>query len=197
MAETPRTRTSLLVRIRDPRDGEAWREFTALYEPLIYEFSRKRGLQDADAADLTQIVLHAVTSAIRRLDYDSERGSFHSWLFAVTRNQLRKFLSRQHREPHGSGDTDVLDLLNEEPAPDEEAALWDDEYKRQRFRWACKRVRGEVEPASWQAFWRTAVDGCTGAEAASELGMSIGAIYTARSRVLERIRKQIEQLEKE
>jgi len=197
MADPPETRASLLVRIRDPRDGEAWREFAALYEPLIYEFSRKRGLQHADAADLTQIVLHAVTGAIRRLDYDSQRGSFHGWLFAVTRNQLRKFLAHQQREPHGSGDTDVLDLLHEQPAPDEEAALWDDEYKRQRFRWACDRVRTEVEPASWQAFWRTAVDGCPAAEAARELGLSLGAVYTARSRILARIREQIQQLENE
>jgi RNA polymerase sigma-70 factor (ECF subfamily) len=187
----------LLVRIRDPRDGEAWREFAALYEPLIYEFTRKRGLQHADAADLTQIVLHAVTSAIHRLEYDSQRGSFHGWLFAVTRNQLRKFQARQQREPHGSGDSDMLDLLHEQAAPADEAALWEVEYKRQRFRWACERVRGEVEPASWQAFWRTAVDGCTAAEAARELSVSVGAVYTAKSRILERIRKQIQRLEEE
>jgi RNA polymerase sigma factor (sigma-70 family) len=192
MSNTPETRGSLLVRVRDPRDGEAWRQFVALYEPLIREFARKRGLQDADAADLTQTVLAAVSDAIRRLDYDSRRGSFRGWLLAVTRNQMLKLLARERRQPHG-GD----EMLDDQPAPPEDTALWEQEYKRQRFRWASERVRGEVEAASWQAFWRTAVEGQSAAEVAKSLGMSVGAVYTAKSRVLDRIRKQIQELEDE
>ena len=76
MAETLQTRPSLLVRIRDPKDQQAWRAFLDLYAPLIYGFGRKSGLQDADSADLTQIVLQAVSSSIGRLEYDSEKGTF-------------------------------------------------------------------------------------------------------------------------
>src|SRR5688500_8799823 len=101
MSDTPETRASLLVRIRDPRDGGAWRQFVALYEPLIREFARKRGLQDADAADLTQTVMAAVSEAIRRLDYDPRRGTFRGWLLGVTRNQMLKLLARERRQPHG------------------------------------------------------------------------------------------------
>lgn len=192
MSNTPETRASLLVRIRDPRDGEAWRLFLDLYEPLLREFARKRGLQEADAADLTQIVLAVVSEAIRRLDYDARQGSFRGWLLTVTRNHLSKYLARERRQPHGHDA-----MLNEVPAPPEDEALWDEEYKRQRFRWASDRVREEVEAASWQAFWRTAVEGQSAADVAKALGMSVGAVYTAKSRVLDRIRKEIQQLEDE
>jgi RNA polymerase sigma-70 factor (ECF subfamily) len=192
MSDTPETRASLLVRIRDPRDGDAWQTFLALYEPLIRAFARQRGLQDADAADLTQTVLAAVSEAIRRLDYDPRRGTFRGWLLGVTRNQMLKLLARERRQPHG-GD----ELLDEQIAPPEDTALWEQEYKRQRFRWASERVRGDVEAASWQAFWRTAVEGVSAADVAKELGLSVGAVYTAKSRVLDRLRKMIQRLEEE
>src|SRR5438094_7280967 len=105
MTDPAITRPSLLLRVRDPRDKDAWREFVELYGPLVYRFARKRGLQDADAADLTQIVFQAVVPAIQRLDYDPRRGSFRGWLFAVVRNQLHNFLHRQGPTPPGSGDT--------------------------------------------------------------------------------------------
>jgi RNA polymerase sigma-70 factor (ECF subfamily) len=67
MAEIPATRASLLVRLRDPHNRAAWREFVDLYAPLVYGYARKQGLQDADAADLSQEVLGAVAGAIGRL----------------------------------------------------------------------------------------------------------------------------------
>src|SRR5438093_12220674 len=115
MSDPPITRPSLLLRVRDPRDRGAWREFVELYGPLVYRFARKRGLQDADAADLTQIVFQAITAEVRRLDYDPRRGSFRGWLFAVVRNHLHHFVRRQGRSPRGSGDTGVLDLLAAQP----------------------------------------------------------------------------------
>src|SRR5438552_1369435 len=85
MPESPQTRASLLVRLRDGHDREAWRQFVDLYAPLVYGFARRRGLQDADAADLMQDVLRAVSGAAGRLDYDPAKGTFRSWLFTVTR----------------------------------------------------------------------------------------------------------------
>jgi RNA polymerase sigma-70 factor (ECF subfamily) len=194
MPDSPETRPSLLVRIRDARDRDAWREFAELYGPLVYRYARKRGLQDADAADLTQAVLQAVSGAIGRLDYDPGRGPFRGWLYAVVRNQMHK-LQRQQRGPRGTGDTAAQELLQEQPARDEgDDALWEQEYRRRCFLWAAGRVRGDFEARSWQAFWQTAVDGRTAAEAAAALGLTVGAVYTARSRVLARIRREIEQL---
>jgi RNA polymerase sigma-70 factor (ECF subfamily) len=192
MADSPDTRASLLVRIRDAGDKDAWQQFVALYGPLIYRFGRKRGLQDADAGDLTQTVLQALSGAIRTFEYDPARGAFRAWLFGVVRNQLGKMQRRVPPAAHGTGDSAALQLLNEQPARAEtDEELWEQEYKRQRFRWACDRVRGEFEERSWQAFWMTAVDGKKAAEVAEQLSMTIGSVYTARSRVLSRVRREI------
>jgi RNA polymerase sigma-70 factor (ECF subfamily) len=198
MGDAPATRPSLLIRLQDPEDQEAWRQFVDLYAPLIYQFGRKRGLQDADAADLTQVVLQALTRCIPGLSYDPRQGTFRGWLFAVVRNQLHKLLERQRRLPQGTGTTGSQDLLERQPArEDTEAVLWEQAYQRQLFVWAADQVRGGFEAASWQAFWQTAVDGRNARETARDLGMTVGAVYTAKSRVLDRIRKTIQRFQLE
>ena len=198
MGDSPGTRPSLLLRLRDAADHDAWRQFVALYGPLVYRFGRKRGLQDADAADLTQAVCQAVAGAAGRFDYDPRRGTFRAWLYRVVRNQLGKRLARQRREPTGAGGTDAHERLHEAPERDGgEAALWEQEYRRQRFLWAAEQVRGGFEEASWHAFWRTAVEGRGAADVARELGLSVGAVYTAKSRVLDRIKRALDELQDE
>ncbi|HWE40748.1 MAG TPA: sigma-70 family RNA polymerase sigma factor, partial [Isosphaeraceae bacterium] len=113
MADSPKTRASLLVRIRDPRDERAWAEFAAIYGPLVRRLARARGLQEADAADLSQDVLRAVAGAIERYDPDPKRGSFRAWLFTIARNLILNLLAAQRRHPRGSGDTDVNRLLEQ------------------------------------------------------------------------------------
>src|SRR5689334_18073204 len=101
MAEFPPTRASLLLRLRDARDGAAWSELVDLYAPLVYGYLRKQGLQEADAADLSQEVLVAVTGAVGRLDYDPHRGAFRGWLFTVVRRKLSNWRrSRKSRPEH-------------------------------------------------------------------------------------------------
>ncbi|MBM4071086.1 MAG: RNA polymerase sigma factor [Planctomycetes bacterium] len=192
MSDASGTRASLLLRIRDATDQNAWRDFAALYAPLVQRFGRRAGLQDADAHDLTQQVLQAVSTAIHRLEYDPTKGSFRGWLYGVARRQLYKLREREGRQPRGSGDTDANLRLNELPAPDaDDSDWWEAEYKKQRFLWATERVRGDFQPASWQAFWLTAVEGQSAAAVASMLGISVGAVYTAKSRVLDRIKQEI------
>jgi RNA polymerase sigma-70 factor (ECF subfamily) len=193
MAEVPVTRPSLLVRLRDAGDRLAWQEFVELYGLLIYRYGRRRGLQDADAADLTQVVLQAVCAAIGRLEFDPSRGPFRSWLYTIVRRQLHKLLRRQPGP--SAGELAVL-----EDVPDREdggAEWWEQEYRQRCFRWAAERVRGDFEGPSWQAFWQTAVDGRPPREVADALGLSLGAVYTAKCRVLQRIREEIAQLEDE
>src|SRR5437762_6687766 len=97
MTDSPTTHPSLLVRLRDSRDAAAWAQFVELYAPPVYAFARKHGLQDADAADLTQDVLRSVSGAFRRRGYDAERGSFRGWLYAVVRNKLRDAFAARRR----------------------------------------------------------------------------------------------------
>jgi RNA polymerase sigma-70 factor (ECF subfamily) len=196
MAEAPQTRASLLVRLRDGRDEEAWRQFLHLYGPLVYAYGRRSGLQDADAADLTQCVFQEVSGAIRRLDYDPAQGTFRGWLFTIARRQLGKLRQRSLRQPLGSGDTTANVALDDRAAAEDAAdAWWEQEYKRQRFYWAADRVRPHVQEATWQAFWQTAVEGKVAAEVAAELGLSVGVVYTAKSRVLDRLKREIQALE--
>lgn len=198
MGDSPATRPSLLVRIRDARDSRAWAQFVELYAPLVYGFARKHGLQDADAADLTQEVLRAVAAAVGRLDYDPQRGSFRGWLFTVVRNKLRNFLANRGRQPLASGDTAVQNRLKEEPAPEDDAEeLWDLEYQRRLLAWAAAQVRGTIQDSTWQAFWLTAVEGKSGKEVAGRLGMTVAAVYLAKSRVMARLKEQIRHLELE
>ncbi|HEV3258553.1 MAG TPA: sigma-70 family RNA polymerase sigma factor [Gemmataceae bacterium] len=195
MGDPPTTRPSLLVRIRDARDEPAWAQFVVIYAPLIYGFARKHGLQDADAADLAQDVLRAVSVAVRQLDYDRQRGTFRGWLFTVVQNKLRNFIAARKRHERASGDTDVQNLLKAQPAPeDDQAAAWDQEYERRIFAWAAGQVRPHFQETSWQAFWQTAIEGKSGKETAQALGMTVAAVYLAKSRVMARLKEQVRQL---
>src|SRR5207245_5257494 len=111
MTESPITRPSLLVRLRDARDELAWSQFVEIYAPLVYGFARKHGLQDADAADVTQDVLRSVAGAAKKLEYDPQRGSFRGWLFTVVRNRLRDFWAVQGRQALGSGGPSAVQRL--------------------------------------------------------------------------------------
>ncbi|HXG13075.1 MAG TPA: sigma-70 family RNA polymerase sigma factor [Gemmataceae bacterium] len=198
MADSPGTRPSLLVRLRDPHDAQAWAQFVDVYAPLIYGYGRRHGLQDADAADLTQEVLRKVAGAIGRLDYDAQRGSFRGWLFTVVRNQLRDFLTDRRQASRGSGDTAAQEFLEEQPAPPQDPeADWEQECERRLFAWAAEQVRSEVQEATWQAFWMTAVEGKSGKETATALGMTAAAVYLAKSRVMARLKEHVRQLQEE
>src|SRR4051812_40014300 len=160
MDSSPATRASLLIRLRDPHDADAWREFVRLYAPVVYGFARKRGLQDADAADLMQEVLRSVAGAASRLEYDPKRGTFRGWLFTVTRNKIFNFLDGRRRQVLGSGDSGAHQRLEQQAVPDDGSeGDWDQELARRQAAVAMDNVRGDFQPATWQAFWRTAVEG--------------------------------------
>lgn len=197
MDQPPATSASLLIRLRDPADDDAWRQFVKLYAPMIYGLARKKGLQDADAADLMQDVFRAVANAMGKLDYDRERGTFRGWLHTVTRNKIFNFLEARRHRPAASGDSAVRDMLAETAAPDTEQQWWDEEYERRLFTMASDQVRDEFKPATWQAFWKTAVEARSVKEVSVELQLSPGAIYVAKSRVLARLREKISELREE
>ena len=196
MAEPPLTRVTLLTRLRDGRDGDAWREFFDLYGPVVYRFARNRGLQDADAADLMQDVLRSVARNAPRMEYDPKRGTFRGWLYTVTRNKINNFLSSQRHRPKAIGDSDAHERLEavaarEEDGPDAE---WEREYQQRLTDRAMDLVKSEFQPATWQAFWGTAVEGKPAGEVGSGLKMSPGAVYVAKSRVLARLRDEVRRM---
>jgi RNA polymerase sigma-70 factor (ECF subfamily) len=194
---SPNTQPSLLLRIRDPQDRIAWGEFVRIYAPLIHAYGMRRGLQDADAADLAQDVLRLVARAAGEFAYDPARGSFRGWLLTVTRNELRKHIERKARQTSGTGESEVRQILESHPDSAAETEQWDREHQWQLFHWAAERVRPEFRDSSWQAFWLTAVAGKDVETVAAELAISAGAVYVARSRITARIRQEIQTVEGE
>ena len=193
--ESPVTPASLLVRLRDGSNQDDWREFVKLYSPLVYGFVRNRGLQDADAADLLQDVLRSVAGALDRLKYDKQKGGFRAWLFTITRNKLATFLTSRRSHNQASGDSGQHELLSAHP--DQSSSLegeWEREFQRQLAARAMETIQSEFEEKTWQAFWQTAVDGLSAAEVSRRIGLSSGAIYVAKSRVLARLKSEVERL---
>ncbi len=192
MTDLPRTRHSLLVRLKDHADADAWRTFIDVYAPAVFAFARRNGLQAADAGDLAQDVCKAVAAALPAFEYDPGRGKFRGWLFTVVRNQLKMHRRSQARRVRDGG----MDLLAEVPE-DTASETWDLECRRRLFAWACERVKPTVAPATWKAFRRLAVDGASGETAAAETGLSPAAVYLAKSRVLAKLREAVAEVEEE
>jgi RNA polymerase sigma-70 factor (ECF subfamily) len=195
MAEIPPTRASLLLRLRDREDEAAWRDFVDLYGPLVYGYIRKQGLQDADAADLSQEVFRIVAAGVARLDYDPSRGFFRNWLFTVVRRKLSNWRRAQATREQKLSCGDPGELLQQCPAPVAVEATWEAEWQQRVFAWACEQVRKVVSDVSWQAFWRTAIDGQPGKTVAADLGLSVAAVYHARSRIRARLQNLVRTVE--
>ncbi|TWT90873.1 RNA polymerase sigma factor [Pseudobythopirellula maris] len=194
-APPPDTRMSLILRLGDADDEEAWRHFAELYEPVVYRLARSHGMQDADAREVVQEVLLSVSRAVERWTPDPERGRFRTWLGRITRNELINRLTRRKHQALGSGDSGVARWLGELADPATEAtAEFDLEWRREAFRWAAERVRERVSPTNWRAFWMTSVEARTTDEAATTLGVSPGAVHVARSRVRARLRVEVRRL---
>jgi RNA polymerase sigma-70 factor (ECF subfamily) len=159
--------------------------FADTYTPLIYRYCQQRGLQAADAADVTQEVLAQVARSISNYDYQPERGRFRNWLGTVTRNKIRRF--REGKGRHACGREDELaELPAPEPDPD-----WTAHFHAEVFRLACERVRGQFTPTSWQAFELVWLERRSAPKVANELGLPVEAVYVAKSRVLKRLREEV------
>ena len=185
-----KTSQTLLLRMREPSDDGAWSEFARLYTPLLRKFALLRGVDSQDVDDLVQEVLKTVSQAIRDFEYDAARGTFRSWLFIVTRSKVARHFKKQSRLTCGSGCETVRLMLEAQPAPEEEKD-WDLEYRRRMFAWASEIVQKEVAEKTWRAFWMMTVEEKTTADTAKELGMTAGAVYVAKSRVIARMRERI------
>ena len=191
MTESPETRLSLIVRLKDHDDQEAWGEFLEIYRPLVYRLAICKGLQDADAEDVVQQVFGSVARAVDRWQPDAARATFRTWLTTIARNATINALVRRAPD-RASGDTADRELLAEyaETADSQVLVM---ESRREIFQWAARRVREEFEPKTWDAFWLTAVEGHDVTEVAKAIDKKPGAIYAARSRVMKRLKQIVQQ----
>ncbi len=190
MAETSSgdTPASLLERLRGPADSTAWARFVELYTPLLYYWARRTGLQEADAADLVQEVLTLLFRKLPEFTYDRKH-SFRNWLRTVTMNKWRE--SRRRRTPAAlEGGSALADV----PGPDDMAALEEAAYRRHLVQQALKALQGEFPATAWRAFQAYVMSGRPAEEVAAELGVQVGTVYSAKSRILSRLRRELEGL---
>jgi RNA polymerase sigma-70 factor (ECF subfamily) len=183
MTQTP---ASLLERLRQPNPQEAWERLVLLYTPLIYSWARQVGLTEADAADLVQDVFVTLLQTLPTFEYD-RRKSFRRWLRTVTLNKWREQCRRRERSPVRDGLPEGEDRL---PAEDLEG-FWEVEYRQQLVGRALDIMSRDFQPATWKAFWEQVVGERSAAEVAAELGLTVGAAYAAKFRVLDRLRQEM------
>lgn len=190
----PETKISLILRLANRDDHEAWQHFETVYRPVVYKAARSKGLQDADAEDLVQQVMASIARALQRRPHDKQRAKFRTWLYRVTHNAIINAIQRR-KPDRGAGDTRVMEQLSQIPLSMAESQLMDSAYQRSVFQWAAERIRTEFQEDTWQAFWLTMVEGVGCDEAASQLGKHVGSIYAARSRVVRRLKQKIEEFD--
>jgi RNA polymerase sigma-70 factor (ECF subfamily) len=187
------TRPSLLLRVRDPRDAEAWQTFVDVYGRLVYRHCRGQGLRHEDAENVTQEVFAQVSESIRRFDYQPEVGRFRGWLGTVTRNEINRFRKKDARAVHGSGGTEAEHGLDRAAARAEDTA-WAEEFNAHLLATALARSRPHFEEQTWHAFELVWLDKRSALEVAQELGVPIDRVYVAKSRVLERLEQEVRDL---
>jgi RNA polymerase sigma factor (sigma-70 family) len=192
-----RTRASLLLAAADPANGVARAAFADCYEPLIRDWIRRKGLQPSDQDDVAQTVLTRIFEWLNNGRYDPSK-RFRGMLYRAVCHAVVDLYRGWHRRPGargGGGDSGVMDLLHEAPAPDDARAVVDevvDQIERdQQVGDACERIRARVKPRTWEAFRLTAVEGLTGPEAAERLGMNETAVLMAKHRVLKMVRREL------
>lgn len=189
------TQASLLLRLRVAApDDQTWAHFVHRYGPLILRWCRRWKLQDADAYDVTQTVLARLADRLRSFEYDPSK-SFRAYVRTVTHYAWCDFLESRKRPDAGSGDSGVLEQLDQVAARDDLATRLNDEFDQELLETASARVRLRLAVNTWEAFRLTAVERLSGAETAARLGMTVPAVFKARCKVQKLLQEEVRRLE--
>lgn len=194
MNDIPDTQYSLLARLSDPSDREAWQQFADLYQPVIYRIARGRGFQDADAQDLAQQILMSVAGAIPSWKKTSAQTRFRHWLKKVTKNAALNALTRGPKETVAAS-SKLVAIQNDVFVDSELEKQIDDEHRREVYRQAAEIVQRQVQPATWDAFRRSTLLDQSAEEVSEQTGLTVGSVYVARSRVLSKLRETVAAIE--
>ena len=193
MSQWPETSESLILRIRDPQDAHAWSQFMAIYQPVVYRLSRRRGLQHADAEDLCQQVFLSVARAVETWEVQQDGPRFRNWLGRVTRNAILNAMTRTKAD-RATGTSSVQDLLLDIPDCGDMTTAILNESRMEAYRWAARQVQTEFSASTWTMFHETTIGGRSITDVAKTLGSSSGAVYVARCRVMQRIKDKVNEV---
>lgn len=178
------TRASLLLRVRDHEDSDAWEEFVALYRPLLERYARARGLNADEVEDVAQHCLLTIARKMGEFDYDPQRGRFRGWLRKMVNDRVASVFRRRRERLADSADLE-RPQVREEP-PD---AVWQRIWLEEHLKYCMGQVRDQVAPKTFEAFQQFAVENRPIDEVREALGMSANQVYVAKSRVTQRLRE--------
>jgi RNA polymerase sigma-70 factor (ECF subfamily) len=184
------TSLSLLGRLKG-NEPDAWERLILLYAPLVYHWCRRQKLPEQEIADVFQEVFQAVSLKICGFQKDRPGDTFRGWLRVITRNKVYDHFRRAGREPVGAGGNEAQEHLCRISESDDCDSIDDAKECNELLYRALENIRVEFTPRTWQAFWKVTVDGKSPAEVAQELAMQVGAIRVAKSRVLQRLRREL------
>lgn len=189
------TSVSLLERLRFQPDDVSWQRLVDLYTPLLHDWLRRHLLQPSDVDDLVQEVLAVVVRELPQFQHNQRPGAFRRWLRTILVHRLRDFWRSRQVRPLAIGDSDLGQLLEQLEDPHSGLSrLWDEEHDRHVIRRLLEVIEPEFTPSTWQAFRRVALEGKDEEAVAGELGLSVHAVFVAKSRVLCRLRREAEGL---
>jgi RNA polymerase sigma-70 factor (ECF subfamily) len=189
------TSPSLLERLRTGPDADAWRRLVDLYTPLLHAWLRRCAIQQTDADDLVQEVLSTLVRELPAFRYDPERGAFRSWLRTILVHRLQAFYRTRQAHPQPEGGSDEARHLEQLADPHSDLSrLWNEEHDRHVVHRLLQTIQPDFEPTTWRAFQRASLDGIKPALVAAELGISVNAVFIAKSRALRRLRREMEGL---
>ncbi len=189
------TSASLLVRLREPGDGESWARFARLYTPLLRAWLARHQLGGADLEDLTQNILTVVARKVAGFEHNRRVGAFRTWLKAITLNCLRDFWRSERLRPRPAGQPSWPDLFEQMADPrGADTQWWDAEHDRHVAKQLLDLIEDQFAPQTWRAFTRLTLDEVPAEQVAKELGITPNAVYIAKSRVMARLRQEAEGL---
>jgi len=195
------TRRSLLSRLKDWDDQESWKEFFDTYWKLVYGVAIKSGLTDAEAQDVVQETVLSVAKKMHDFKYDPAAGSFKNWLLLITRRRINDHLRKAYREPakhqycpDDASRTSIMEKIPD-PAGDQLAVIWDQEWHKNILDAAIERVRREVDPKQFQIFDSYVLKQWPVKDVRKTLGVSAMQVYLAKHRISALIKKEIQRLE--
>lgn len=186
---TSTTSPSLLLRIRNSQDQDAWNQFLDVYVPIVRAYCYQRKIQHADIDDIAQDVMTSVSNAIRNFEYDPSKGRFRAWFGTVAANRIKSFLAKKNRTE--------LPQSNEDPSTDQYIdpdTDWIDIFSERILRLACERIRSDFTDSTWSSFESTWIKNESAADVAQSLELQVHAVYVNKSRVLKRLEAEIRML---
>jgi RNA polymerase sigma-70 factor (ECF subfamily) len=190
------TRLSLIQRVRDPADRQAWNEFVHFYQPLLTAYVRKQGLRDHDAEDAVQSILMQLLRSLPKFELDHTRGRFRTFLWQITNHAVIDALRKRHRGGQEQQYDEQLSTL-EKTAQEEPSDAWLADERRRIFQVSLMQVRETAQEKTWKCFEQHLLRGRPAAEVATELGISANVVYVNASRTLAKVREKCADFEEE